>query len=92
MAKKAEDWIHRAAGMAAQFEATDMGYMFYITYTTVLGQAEDGAWIVRIEGRQTDRGEYWWDHIEFLAVSGTEEHPLVDDATNEQVAQASKED
>ena len=84
-------WVHRIAGISAQFEAQDHGRTLSIDYTTVLGQADDGAWIVRIEGQETDRGEYWWDHVEFLAVLGTEDHPKVDDATDEQVAQVSKE-
>jgi len=91
MAKKAEDWIHRTAGMAAQFESMDHGRTLSIDFTTILGQASDDAWIVQIDGSETDYGEYWWAHTEYLAISGTEEKHTVDDATDEQVAQVTKE-
>ncbi len=86
-----QDWIHRAAGMAAQFEAMDRGETLSIDFTTILGQIPGtDTYIVEMNGSKTDRGEYWWDVTEYLTVSGTEEHPLVDDATDEQIAQVSE--
>lgn len=82
-----QSWIHRNAGMVAQFEAMDKGRTLSIDFTTILGKVGD-AWIVQMDGQETDRGEYWWEVTEYLAVSGTAEHPLVDDATDEQVQQA----
>jgi len=56
MAKKDEDWIHRAAGMAAQFESMDHGRTLSIDFTTILGQIGD-TYIVQIDGSETDYGE-----------------------------------
>jgi len=86
VSKREQDWIHRNAGLVAQFEAMDKGKTLSIDFTTILGQLEDTqTWVVQVDGQQTDYGEYWWDVTRYLTVSGTEEHPLVDDATTEQI-------
>lgn len=89
--QKRDDWVHRQAGMAAQFESMDQGRTLSIDFTTAWQLPDTDTWIVRIDGQETDRGEYWWDHTEYLAVSGSEEHPTIDDATDEQITLFEKE-
>ncbi len=83
-----QDWLHRQAGLAIQFEYMDKGQTISIDYTTVLGQVPNTeTWIVRIDGLATDRGEYWWPVVDHLAISrGEQGTPVSDDATDEQIA------
>ena len=90
--KKPDDWVHRQAGMSAQFSAMDKGKTLSIEFTTAWLLPGTDTWIVRIDGSMTDRGEYWWEHTEYLAIAGTEEHHTVDDATDEQIKQVGEED
>ncbi len=81
-----QSWIHNIAGISAQFTSEDKGYSLVVDYTTILGQLPGvDTWVVQVDGRETDRGEYWWETTKFLVVSGTERQPSIDDATNEQV-------
>ncbi len=80
-----QSWIHNIAGIEAQFHAEDMGYTLVVDYTTILGQLHVDTWVVQVGGHETDRGEYWWDTTEYLTVSGPEQQPSVNDATDEQV-------
>jgi hypothetical protein len=83
-----ENWIHRAAGMVAQFESMDKGRTLSIDFTTAypLPNTAD-AWIVLVDAQETDRGEYWWPVKSYFAVTGTEAQHTTDDATDEQIAQ-----
>ncbi len=90
MSKKQADtnWIHRIAGLAAQFAAEDKGRTLSVSSTTILGALPGvDTWVVQVDGSETDRGEYWWPATEYLVVSGTEEHPHIEDATDEQIKQ-----
>lgn len=85
-----QNWIHRIAGIEAQFHAQDMGYSLVVDYTTILGQLPlpyVDTWVVRVDAHETDRGEYWWNTSKYLTVSGPEKQPSVNDATDEQVKQ-----
>ncbi len=88
MSKKQTDtsWIHRIAGLAAQFVAEDKGRTLSVTSTTILGTLPGvDTWVVQVDGSETDRGEYWWPVTEYLTVSGPEAHPKIEDATDEQI-------
>src|SRR5436309_1162310 len=94
MAEHDINWLHSQAAIATQFDYQDKGQTLSIDYTTVLGQVPDtGAWIVRIDGQATDRGEYWWPVHEHVAISRSADGtPVVDDATDEQIALFEDED
>ena len=98
MAKKKEvdlHWIHRQAGMHAQFEAQDRemetGDTKILDSTSILGRLPDkDIWIVRCEFTCTDmvaNGEYWWPDETYLAVYKQEDgEPISRHATDEEIA------
>jgi len=94
--KKADlHWIHRQAGMAAQFQAQDedmeTGGTQILETTTILGQVPGKEiWIVECDFTCTDavaEGEYWWPEEKYLAVyKEAEDKPMSRHATDEEIA------
>ncbi len=88
-------WIHRQAGLAAQFEAQDegeeTGETAILEYTSILGQVPGkDIWIVQCDFTCTDAvadGEYWWPSTGYLAVYKRDDgEPISRHATDEEVA------
>jgi hypothetical protein len=88
-------WVHRQAGMHAQFEAQDQqmetGDTKILDYTSILGQVPDkDIWIVECDFTCTDavaEGEYWWPEEWYLAVYKKEDgEPTSRHATPEEIA------
>ena len=86
----AGNWVERVAGEAAQFETRGRGKTLSIDVTTILGQTEKGAWIVRLDGHEGN-GISWRKVTHFLAISGSEAWPSIDEATPEQIAQVNSQ-
>jgi hypothetical protein len=87
-------WVHRAAGLACQFQAQDNDRLVVVDYTTILGSIpqednQEPLWIVHVQGTETEsRGEYSWPIEEFWTVThNAEGEEVVDEATAAQVAQ-----
>jgi hypothetical protein len=88
------NWVHRAAGMCATFQAQDDGRSVEVETTQIVGSIGEGLsllYIVLVEGIETDEvanGEYWWPFAEYWSVcrdpQGVE---VVNEATPEQIAQ-----
>ncbi len=91
-------WVHNAAGFACQFSAQDAHRIVAIDNTTIMGtlphnEGEEPTYIVHIQGTETERRhECSWPIEEYWGVTrkpdGT---PLVDEATDEQIAQVTEE-
>lgn len=88
--KRDLQWVHRQAGLAAQFESQDNGEMCVLESTTILGKLPDSEiWIVECDFTCTDAvadGEYWWPEERFLAVYIHEDgKPISRHATDKEV-------
>lgn len=88
-------WVHRHAGLVAQFQAQDQqaewGDTRILETTTIIGQVPDKEiWIVECAYTCTDMaadGEYWWTEEDYVAVYKQENgEPFSRQATDEEVA------